>query len=179
MRIQGAITFLLFAFFATMTFAQDSTPKNGMTFSIGGSSNDISFRRLIGSQWAALGSLGYMNGTVYGSTTGFGSAEISSWLATAGARRYFSSDSLRPFAEAMAGLRWTESLPGCEDMKSPYGSAGGGIEYKVAPRVSIEGSAGLAYTSASQRCVADGVEYKYDNHTWSTFRTALSITFYF
>ena len=44
---------------------------------------------------------------------------------------------------------------------------------------SIEGSAGLSYSSTSQRCEFNGIVSNFRQHSLSTFRSALSITFYF
>jgi len=170
------LSFLLLA--GSSLYAQDATHRTGLTFSVGQQGNDISARRLFGNQWAALGSLGYSRGTGFG-VAGNGSVDVDSWTLTAGARRYFTRTELRPFAEAGAGLRWTE-VPGCSRLRNPYANVAGGVEYSIAPRVSIEGSAGLAYSEMQQRCVAmDGTEFRFNSDSLSTFRTALSVTFYF
>jgi hypothetical protein len=160
--------------------AQTATHRTGITFSVAQSSGDISVRRLFGNSWAGLADIGLSRGTAYAVTTLGASADVTSWSAALGARRYFGASPLRPFAELGGGIRWNE-IPGCRHASNPHGTAGGGVEYSVAPRVSIEGSAGLAYTEITQRCtsVFDGVEYRYHQDALSTFRTALSITFYF
>lgn len=171
---------LLLLLAGTTFYAQDADRRTGLTFTVGQPANDISFRRLIGSEWAALGSLGYSRGTAYGVTAGGNEpVDIDSWTLTAAARRYFANDQLRPFAEAGAGLRMTE-VPGCDHLRSPYANVSGGVEYRIAPRVSIEGSAGLSYSELQQRCTAfDGTVFRLDTDSLSTFRTALSVTFYF
>jgi len=157
-----------------------ATHKTGVTFSVAQASGEVSARRLFGRQWAALGVLGYSHGTAYAyaPASPFYPNDITTWSAGLAARRYFSPAPLRPFAELGAGVRRTDFAP-CNHFNNPYGTAVGGVEYNVAPRVSIEGSAGLNYSSSSQRCNSGGIEYRLDSHSFSTFRTALSITFYF
>ena len=166
---------VLLLFTAATLSAQ--THRTGLTFSVGESSNEISFRRLFGPQWAALGSLGYSHGTIF-STPDAGSSAVDQWSVGLSARRYFAPAELRPFAQGGGGMRWTD-LPGCAHLRSPFASATGGVEYKVAERVSIEGTAGLTYSSLSQRCEVNGVTSNFSQHSLSTFRSALSITFYF
>ena len=97
--------------------------------------------------------------------------EADSWGLGLAARRYFAPSDLRPFAEAGGGLRWTD-LPACSHLRSSFASATGGVEYKVAERVSIEGSAGLSYMSVSQRCEFNGIVSNFNQHSLSTFRSA-------
>jgi len=175
MKIRLAVVLALFA--AVDLLAQTPTHRYGVTFSVAQSSNEVAFRRLFGTQWAGLASLGYNHGTVF-SAVGSGTVTADSWSIGLAGRRYFAPSDLRPFAEGGGGLRWTD-LPGCPHIRSPFASATGGVEYKVAERVSIEGSAGLSYSSVSQRCEFDGIVTNYSQHSLSTFRSALSITFYF
>ena len=179
------LSLLIVLFVAVPLFAQSepaqSEPerKTGITFSVANAGGDVSFRRLLPPNWAVLGSLGYAKGTAYPNAIGAPSADVTNWILSAGVRRYFASDELRPFAEASAGISWYD-LPGCDATRSPRASAGGGVEYRVAKRVSIEGSAGLGYSKTTQRCEGfNGIEYRYEYDSLSTFRTALSVTFYF
>ena len=167
-------------FLALPLFAQSEPDrKTGVTFSVGSAGNDIAFRRLLPPNWAVLGSLGYARGTAYPTLAPGPNVDVTSWILTAAARRYFGSDELRPFAEAGAGLSWSE-VPGCHSLRSPRGSVAGGVEYWVAKRVSIEGSAGLGYSKYGQRCEGfDGTEYRFELDNLNTFRTALSVSFYF
>lgn len=160
--------------------AQTAAHRTGITFSVAQSSGDISFRRLFGSSWAALADLGLSRGTAFPIGMATAPADVTTWSATLAARRYFAASPLRPFAELGGGMRWTE-IPGCRHVRNPHATMGGGVEYAVAPRVSIEGSAGLTYTESTQRCTSafDGIEYRYHQDALSTFRSALSITFYF
>ena len=170
---------LLLLLSATTLFAQDAEHRTGLTFSAGFGANDIAVRRMIGSEWAALGTLGYQRSNAFVTTASSEPVDVDFWTLTAGARRYFAQKPLRPFAEANLGLRLME-FPGCGHLRNPYASAGGGVEYSIAPRVSIEGSAGLQYSDYNQRCTAnDGTGFRIDQHSLSTFRTALSVTFYF
>src|ERR1043165_997860 len=169
---------LLFLFAALPLFAQSSPPerKTGFTFSLGSGDSAISVRRIVSPQWMVLGTLGFSHGndgvgTINGSS-------VTSWLLGAGVRRVFVSEELRPFVELDAGIRHT-NLPGCGHINSPFAFAGGGVEYFVAKRVSVEGSAGINYTNISEHCVSDFGAVTYDAHSFSAFRSALSLTFYF
>ena len=129
---------------------------------------------------AGLGTLGYNRGTAFFVDVSGNSHALTAWSLGLSARRYVKGGNLRPFAEAGGGLRWTD-LGGtpCGTPQSPFATAGGGVEYKVAPQVSIEGSAGLSYWSFSQRCEVNGVVTRVHQNSLSTFRSALSLTFYF
>ena len=171
------LAFLLLLSAATLS-AQ--THPNGITFGIGNSSSDIAVRHLFGNEWAALGTLGYSHGNAFAVDASGNSHALTAWSLGLSARRYVKSGNLRPFAEAGGGLRWNE-LGGtpCGSPHNPFATAGGGVEYKVAPQVSIEGSAGLSYSSFSQRCEVNGVVTRFHQNSLSTFRSALSLTFYF
>jgi hypothetical protein len=165
---------------AVATTASAQTHPTGLTFSVGQSSNDVSFRRLFGNQWAALATLGYIHGSAFAVTTAGGTTEADSYSLELSGRRYFAPSDLRPFVEAGGGLRWTDiDAPGCANVRSPFATASGGVEYHIAPRVSIEGTAGLSYSSFSQRCTVNGISTNFSQHSLSTFRSALSLTFYF
>lgn len=160
-------------------FAQiDPERRTGVTFSVGNSGGDIAFRRQLPPNWALLASVGFTEGNAYNPGAPASPAGVTTWALSAGARRYFSGTDLRPFAELAAGYQWTDT-PGCSDISSPRASAGGGVEYAIARRVSIEGTAGLSYASSKQQCSFNGIDYRFENDALSTFRTALSVTFYF
>lgn len=171
---------LLFLFAAAPLFAQSPAPdrKTGFTFSLGSADNSVSVRRVVSPQWMVLGTLGFSHGNNGVVTVGGHQSSATSWSLGAGVRRVFVSEELRPFVEVDAAIRRT-NLPGCGHLNSPFASAGGGVEYFIAKRVSIEGSAGVNYTNISEHCVSDFGEVNYDAHTFSTFRSALSLTFYF
>jgi len=172
---------LLFLFATVPLFAQSPPPerKTGLTFSIGSGDNAIALRCIVSPQWMVLGILGFSHGD-NGVVGSIGSqSSVTSWALGAGVRRVFVSEELRPFVEFDASVRRTQ-LPGCGHISSPFGSLSGGVEYFVAKRVSIEGSAGVNYINISERCSSsDFGEIRYDAHTLSTFRSALSVTFYF
>ena len=175
---RSALLLLLFA--AVPLFAQSPPPerKTGLTFSIGSGDNAVALRRIVSPQWMVLGIFGVShanNGIAVGTVE---HPSITSWTLGAGVRRVFVSEELRPFVELDASMRRTQ-LPGCGHISSPFGSLSGGVEYFVAKRVSIEGSAGVNYSNFSERCTSDFGEIRYDAHTFSTFRSALSVTFYF
>jgi Autotransporter beta-domain len=174
------ILLIALALFSLPLFAQlDPDRKTGFTFSVANAGGDISVRRLLSPEWAVLGSLGYAEGNAYNPGTPAGPVDFDSWILSAGARRYFSATELRPFAEATLGYQWSD-VPGCDEASNARATAGGGVEYAIARRVSIEGSAGLSYSNVNQRCSpAPGFDYEFDQDSFSTFRTALSITFYF
>ena len=172
------LAFLALLFSAAALSAQ--THPNGITFGIGNASNDIAFRRLFGNEWAGLATLGYNRGSNVTIDANGESHSLTFWSLGLTARRYVRPGELRPFAEAGGGLRWNNSGGGlCGRVRSPFATAGGGVEYKVAPQVSIEGSAGLSYSSFSQRCEVNGVATRFHQNSFSTFRSALSLTFYF
>jgi hypothetical protein len=177
MKTKPAFFLLLLLSGATLS-AQ--THPNGITFGVGNASSDVAFRRLFGNQWAGLATLGYSHGNAFYTEPNGQSHALTSWSFGLTARRYVNEGALRPFAEAGGGLRYS-SLGGtpCDNPRNPFASAGGGVEYKVAPQVSIEGSAGLNFSSFSQRCNFDGVVTRVHQNSLSTFRSALSLTFYF
>jgi hypothetical protein len=102
-----------------------------------------------------------------------------------GLRHNFNArERLRPFTQVEV-IRSTYSDSNSFDTcrSSPnfdYVAAGGG-EYFLASRVSLEGSAGVAYSHGSQRCTFGdpSVTYRQSEHAFGTFRTLLSINFYF
>ena len=172
------LAFLLLLLSAATLSAQ--THPNGVTFGIGNASSDLAFRHLFGTQWAGLATLGYSYGTSFTTDVNGESHPLTMWSLGVTARRYARPGDLRPFAEAGGGVRWF-NIAGtpCGKPHNPFATAGGGVEYKVAPQVSIEGSAGLSYSSFTQRCEFDGVVTRTHQKTVSTFRSALSLTFYF
>jgi hypothetical protein len=180
--MRKALVVLTLALAAATASAQTQTPTHptGITFSVGQSSNDFSFRRLFGTQWAGLATLGYGHGTSFAVVSSGENASVptDSWSLGLSGRRYFAPADLRPFAEVGVGERWTE-ISGCPHIRSPFASASGGVEYHIAPRVSIEGSAGLSYSQFEQRCNFNGFPTSFSQHSLSTFRSALSVTFYF
>ena len=165
---------------ATTASAQTSTQTHptGITFSVAQSGNDLSFRRLFGNEWAGLATLGYSHGNNFIVNTAGQSSDIDTWSLGLSGRRYFASAELRPFAELGAGERWTD-IGGCGHLRNPFAAATGGVEYHIAPRVSIEGSAGLSYSEFEQRCTVGGITNTFRQRSLTTFRSALSITFYF
>lgn len=175
-----ALFLLLLAVLVSIpAFAQiDPERKTGVTFGVGTGGGDIAFRRQLPPNWALLASAGFTEGDAYNPGSPAGQFDLTIWSLSAGARRYFGASELRPFGEVAAGYQWTDT-PGCNDISSPRASAGGGVEYAIARRVSIEGTAGLSYASSTQKCTFNGVDYRFDSDALSTFRTALSVTFYF
>ena len=178
--------FLLFLFICLPLFAQTPDPnrKTGFTFFFGTPDSGISVRRRVTPDWTVLGTLAYSrNGQAVAAVAGPApNANATSWALGAGVRRVFVSEELRPFIEVDALLRRTD-VPFCDHISYPYFTAAGGVEYFVAKRVSIEGSAGLSYSRVSERCTQDlgngPVEFRFDSHSFGTFRSALSLTFWF
>src|SRR2546423_4391399 len=172
---------LLFLFASLPLFAQDSNRKTGITFSLGQPDSSIAVRRLLTPKWTALGTLSFAHGSS-DAVAAIAPVDTTSWSLGAGVRRVFISEELRPFVEIDAALRRT-TLPGCAHINYPYVTAGGGVEYFVARRVSIEGSAGVSYSQVSENCSVPGsagtIDYRFDSHSFSTFRSAISLTFYF
>jgi hypothetical protein len=172
------LAFLLLLFSAATLSAQ--THPWGITFGIGNSSSDLAARRLFGKQWAGLATLGYTSGTAeFSDTAGVGTQSATEWSLGVSARRYFGSGEFRPFGEAGGGIRWFPGFSPCSHPHGPFASAGGGVEYKLAPRVSIEGTTGLSYSSINTRCEDNGVITRIHQRTLTTFRSSLSLTFYF
>jgi hypothetical protein len=170
---------LLVVLFSFPLVAQiDPEKKTGITFSAGNTGGDISLRRQLPPDWALLAAIGYSEGDAYNPASPLSPVGTSTWSVAGGVRRYFSRSDLRPFGELTAGYQWTEA-PGCSEISHPRAAAAGGVEYAIARRVSIEGSAGLTYSSGAQRCSFNGIDYRFEHDHLSTFRTALSVTFYF
>ena len=178
------LTTLIILTLTPALFAQ--TPperKTGITFLVAQQSSEIALRRSVTPDWTVLGSFGYaedlFGGAVIIPPAGSGDIDVKTWSAGLGLRRNFRSAELRPFAEITANYRQTD-VPGCEAITFPTATVGGGVEYFIASRVSIEGSAGLLYGSTSQHCAPDGFPaFDFEVDGFSTMRTALSITFYF
>lgn len=181
MRIhRSALLLLLLA--CTPVFAQDADRKTGLTFSVGQGDSAIAVRRIVTPQWTLLGELSYEHGSISPTSVGGPNIDVTRWGIGAGVRRVFTSDQLHPFLQLAANIN-RATLPGCGHASYPGIAGSGGVEYFVARRVSIEGVAGLSYSRFSQRCsapdVGTGTEVGYDSSTFSTFRSALSVTFYF
>src|ERR1044071_4819117 len=170
---------LLFVFAAVPLFAQSPPPerKTGFSFSLGSGDSAISMRRVVSPQWMVLGILGFAHGNS-GVVVTTGTADVTSWSLGAGVRRVFVSEELRPFLEVDAAYRRT-NFGGRGHVSSPTASVNGGVEDFVSKRVSVEGSAGVNYVGISQRCSSDVGDFRYDAHSFSTFRSALSLTFSF
>ena len=177
--IKRTLLLFLVVLVSVPAFAQiDPDRKTGVTFSVGNSGGDIAFRRQLPPNWALLAAAGFTEGNAYNPGAPAGPSDLTIWSLSAGARRYFTGSELRPFAEVTAGYQWTDA-PGCSDISSPRAAAAGGVEYAIAKRVSIEGTAGLSYASSRQQCNYGGIDYRFESDALSTFRTALSVTFYF
>ncbi len=172
---------LLFLFASLPLFAQDADRKTGFTFFFGTPDSGISARRRVTPDWTVLGTLAYSHNTL-GAAGSITPGNQTTWALGAGVRRVFVSEELRPFVEIDAALRHTE-VGFCDHVNYPSIGAAGGVEYFVAKRVSIEGSAGLTYLRFSEKCTQDlgsgPVEFRYDSHSLGTFRSALSLTFWF
>ena len=170
---------ILIVFFTCLPlFAQDPSRKTGFTFFFGTPDNGISVRRRVTPDWTVLGTLSYSHNTQTSGSVGPESS--TSWALGAGVRRVFASEELRPFIEVDGAIRRV-NLPGCGHFSSPVVTAAGGVEYFFAKRVSVEGSAGLSYLRQSEHCTTnDGaVQFDYSAHSYGTFRSALSLTFWF
>jgi hypothetical protein len=177
MRLRHSIPLLLLLA-CTPLLAQER--KTGFSFLLGQPDSGISVRRVLTPQWTVLGTLAYAHGTTATGVTGAPAPvfDQTSWALGAAIRRVFISEELRPFVQVEGAYRRT-SLGGCEHTSYPFFAADGGVEYFVAKRVSIEGSAGLNHSHFSQRCSDDTTSVRYDSSSTATFRSAISLTFYF
>ena len=120
-------------------------------------------------RWTVLGTLGYG----FPGVINVGASSSSAYELGIGLRRNFGSRPFRPFAHLEANRVWYDA--GCAHISSSAYVGGGGVEYFVAPRVSIEGLAGVEHFANNQRCDANSYHYR----STSTFRSAVSVSFYF
>ena len=149
---------------------KDTKPHdNAITFGIGSGSSDISVRHIFRDRWTVLGTLGYG----FPGVINVGASSSSAYELGIGLRRNFGSRPFRPFAHLEANRVWYDA--GCAHISSSAYVGGGGVEYFVAPRVSIEGLAGVEHFANNQRCDANSYHYR----STSTFRSAVSVSFYF
>lgn len=119
---------------------------------------------------AVVGGFGLAS-TDTGATTNAKSTEISF---QAGVRKYLKVDDFAPFVDG--NLAYTSNTGGANDVTSFSLMAGFGAEYFLAKQFSIEGSAGIAYSSTSTK-PAGGTSVT--GSSFGTTRSAIAANFYF
>jgi hypothetical protein len=182
----GFVVTTLALLIAFPTLAEDN-PKQALSFSAGFNDNgSIAYRRLFGS-YAALLNVGYEKSSFRQSNDiGLDIRQDSRfWQAGVGLRHYLSrQQQVTPFIQAEVD----RSIPAgyasdCPGFHTTSGTLGGGGEYHVTKAFSVEGMAGLGYNHTSQKCSATDltgtVNYRYDSRSYGTFRSGVTINFYF
>jgi hypothetical protein len=160
-------------------------PKNALSFSFSNSDPSISYRRSFG-MFAGLISGSYAHFSYDTSQTDGPSASNSGhdWTLGVGLRRYLAAKTaVQPFVQFDIGrsVPTTSAVIGgtCGTSHADTASLTGGAEYHFTPSISIEGRAGLAGSKFSTRCSSPEFSFHDDSRTISTFRSAVSLNFYF
>jgi hypothetical protein len=182
MRFRRSVPLLLLLA-CTPLFAQERAErKTGFTFQLGQPDSGIAVRRVLTPSWMVLGTLMYAHGSSASGAGGGGvpapAVDQTTWGVGAAIRRVFVSEELRPFAQIEGAWR-RSSLSSCGNTSYPYVAADGGVEYFVARRVSIEGSAGVSHARFSEQCSDGTINVSFSSNSTATFRSAISLTFYF
>lgn len=171
---------------ATTTIAADEPIKpterrNVLSFSVSGSSPSIEYRRMFLDSRLTLIAMGG-----YGTQTSQEPAPYKPSSARflelgLGLRRNFNAtEQLRPFAQVEI-LRHSSAESGQCGIPADWNYvATGGGEYFVGRRLSLEASAGLNYGRGGFGCFTDGsTTGTLKEKNFSTFRSAVSVNFYF
>lgn len=185
--MKTAVVVLSSLIIATAIYAADPVSpapdrRTVLSFATSGSAGDIEGRRtFMNGRYVAIGFFGYAQETfdgTYGKNTGH-MTELG-----AGLRRNFAlADQIRPFAQVDVFRSSGADTGGCSASPSLRYGGRGGVEYFVSPRISVEGTAGLAYGRSHVSCAGDGTitfpPYTTTTKIINTFRTALALNFYF
>lgn len=167
---------------AASAFAADveSAPDHKTVLSFGGGigSSEVEVRRtFMGGRVAAIGLLGYLDQS---QKTPMGDFSQHTLQVGIGGRYNFAlADQLRPFAQLDVSRTSGHNNNPCSTSPGWQYLGRGGIEYFFSRRVSVEGSAGLAYARQHETCAADTVFGSSTFTTVSTFRSGLALNFYF
>ena len=152
--------------------AQEKETKphdNAITFGVGFGSTDIAVRHIFRDRWAVLGRLGY--GSQGPTLAPSGSAD--SYDLGIAVRRMFGTKPFRPFAHLEAIRHWSRF--GCSHTASMSYVGGGGVEYFLAPRVSVEGLAGAEHDTVHSHCE----DNTFHAHQTITLSSGVFVSFYF
>jgi hypothetical protein len=168
-KIIFAATALVIAV-AAQAQEKDTKPHdNAITFGVGLSSADVAVRHIFRDRWAVLGRVGYgSQGPAIAS-----SGSVDSYDLGVAVRRMFGTKPFRPFAHLEAIRRWSRF--GCNHTATMSYVGGGGVEYFVAPRVSVEGLAGAEHDSVQGHCD----DNTFHAHQTITLSSGVFVSFYF
>ena len=163
----------------SVTAAEPEKPKQALSFSVSHDDQMISYMRLFGTN-AVLLEAGYDRFTFEGSNNqGVHEKDTSqAWEAGIGFRHYLRQEQMQPFVQADYIHGEPTNVP-CGGAKIDTGRVGGGLEYHVSRNFSVEGYAGLVRSATSGRCHSDTFESTTTAHQFGTFRSAISVNFYF
>ena len=156
---------------ASMHAQEKERHDNAVTFGAFGG-GDLSVRHIFRDRWCVLGRVGY--GTL-GDIVVSPSPNVSSDAYELGlaVRRTFGVKPFRPFVHLEAIRNWYDF--GCTHTASMDYLGGGGVEYFVAPRVSVEGLGGIEHNTLNSRCQ----DNTYRAHQTLTFRSGVFVSSYF
>ena len=161
------------------------TPKNALSFAFNSSDPTIAYRRSFG-MFAGLISGSYSRFSYDYSVTGAPNSKQTdhAWTLGAGLRRYLATKTaLQPFVQfdisRSAPTAGTAVVGTCGSTHFSAAWLTGGAEYHVTPSVSIEGRTGIQASRVSSRCSGSDFSVRNDSRGFSTFRSAVSLNFYF
>lgn len=156
----------------------DPQRRTVLSFVTGFTDNDVEIgRTFLGGKYTALAFVGYLE-EKFNDPGGTSSLHALN-LGVQGRRNFAVSDQIRPFAFANV-FRTSSSHSGpCSEAPNWAYGAGGGAEYFFSPRVSFEGTAGLAYGRTHETCSGDAGTFTTSTKALNTFRSGIAINFYF
>lgn len=171
----------------TLRASEPFTPTdktNVIAFSAGNETGDIEYRHtFLNSRLALLALAGYHASSYHSNDPDVPDSSSHASELGIGLRNNFDMrERLRPFAQVeVIRTSATNYYVQCHASPSFNYIASGGGEYFLANRVSLEGSAGVAFFRSSQNCTYGDppLAFKQQNRSFGTFRTLLSINFYF
>jgi len=186
-KMRTRLGFAVIVILASVSLFAADAPKNAVSFSFTNSSSTIGYRRSFGA-FAALVNAGYSK-LSFSESEGdgtHGTAELHAWTLGAGLRRYLATkNALHVFAQAdvsrsiAAPYAVIGGVSECDKLRQTSGSLSGGVEYHVSRNVSLEGTAGVSAGEAVSRCTSSSFSDLSTTRSIGTFRSALTLNFYF
>jgi hypothetical protein len=183
--------FVLLTLLAVGPLMAEDAPKQAVSFSFGNSSSTIGYRHNFG-KYAGLITAGYQKFSVTQIDSQTGTAvtgKDDGWTLGAGIRRYLARrDQVQPYVqfdlERSINFFGTTVVTGsvsgqCDKPRTTTASLTGGVEYHVTRSISIEGAAGVQQSTYADRCSGPAFSYYTSYRSVGTFRSAVTLNFYF
>lgn len=183
-----SLAIVVVAFTAGLLHAADPVApqlekRNAVSFDVASSSPELSARRtFFDGKLSLIGSVGYES--LHYSASGGADYDSSYHVLDLGLgirRNFLVAEKIRPFAQLQVNRTTANPNPvaGAQVSSRPqwHYAALGGIEFFIARRLSLEGSAGVAYSNTTEH--ADTPPTDYHSRTFNTFRSTVGVNFYF